>query len=151
MCVSASQLIVDRFSFQSICYDLQKLYYGNSVKKSNSLVLWSRSLDLFFKTFSKNEELFWSGFTNKISAYNNQLKKYYFNKTSHSIVLKFNKEETLEFSKCQSIYNTEMKYLLLTAIGYSIWEMTGNNLSFVNLEHNAIDNSNDNELNCSLI
>jgi amino acid adenylation domain-containing protein/non-ribosomal peptide synthase protein (TIGR01720 family) len=140
-------LIIDTVSWRIILDDLKRIY--NDEKLSNKCTSYRQWIDTINNYNSINENEYWSNILNDIIKYNNKiddnLKKLFDkNNINNYESFELNKEQTdILLRKCNKTFNTNINDILLTALSYTLSELTNNDNNYILLEGHGRENIDD--------
>ncbi|NDA90737.1 MAG: gramicidin biosynthesis protein, partial [Alphaproteobacteria bacterium] len=126
-------LIVDTVSWRVLIEDLRNIYNQKDLgPKGSSYRQWVNAVKKYANTH-KNEEDYWINLT---SDYNNQLNKLILSENTLNYAnLALNQKLTQQLIReTNKAYNTQINDILLTALGYALFEFTGSKINHVILE-----------------
>jgi amino acid adenylation domain-containing protein/non-ribosomal peptide synthase protein (TIGR01720 family) len=134
-------LIVDAVSWRTLTEDLKDLYEGRVLgPKGSSYRQWVKAIQSY-KKFHRDEVMYWK---TQLSDYRNEL-LYLQDEISHNIGFELSYEQTQLFLReCNKAYNTQANDVLLTALGYSLAEITSKSIVHIVLEGHGREELNNN-------
>ncbi|WP_375331669.1 non-ribosomal peptide synthase/polyketide synthase [Candidatus Tisiphia endosymbiont of Temnostethus pusillus] len=129
-------LIVDAVSWRIIAEDLRNLYHAKDLgSKGGSYRQWVNAVREYATTH-ESEKTYWSNILSDYDSNNNHLNKLIASEDTYSYAsLQLNKEQTGKLLQDSNrAYNTQVNDILLTALGYSLAEITDNKINYIVLE-----------------
>ena len=130
---SLHHLIIDTVSWRIILDDLKKLYHHDSLPlKGSSYRQWINTIN----NFENNEKDYWSNIINDMKQNQSIDNILTFDKNIKNIeTFSLNEQLTEQLLReCNKTFNTNINDLLLTALGYSLAEITNNHKNYILLE-----------------
>eukprot|EP01132_Coremiostelium_polycephalum_P002165 gene2165-2665_t len=125
-------LAVDAISWRIICQDLNNLYNGIELSsKSTSYRQWSQAIQSY--PFLDQESKYWSEIRDNVDIYNEKLVK---SLTTSKATFRISKEMTSNLFRSSK---TGIDELLLTGLGKTLEEITGQNINFITMESHGRD------------
>ncbi|MDD9337855.1 MAG: amino acid adenylation domain-containing protein [Rickettsiaceae bacterium] len=129
-------LIVDAVSWRIIAEDLRNLYHAKDLgSKGGGYRQWVNAVREYATTH-ESEKTYWSNILSDYDSNNNHLNKLIASEDTYSYAsLQLNKEQTGKLLRDSNrAYNTQVNDILLTALGYSLAEITDNKINYIVLE-----------------
>jgi amino acid adenylation domain-containing protein/non-ribosomal peptide synthase protein (TIGR01720 family) len=125
-------LIVDTVSWRIIIEDLQNCYYGKDLgAKGSSYRQWVQAIREYAKNH-QTEQYYWR---NVLADFHVDALTSYNNFSIHSSDFYLEKYETSKLlHEVSHVYNTKINGILLTALGYTLWEVIDKRVNYVILE-----------------
>jgi non-ribosomal peptide synthase protein (TIGR01720 family) len=126
-------LIIDTVSWRIILDDLKKIY--NDEKLSNKGTSYRQWIETIYN-FNSNEKQYWLDILNDFETNNFSNNLQLFNKNINNYeTFSLNEEQTdILLRKCNKTFNTNINDILLTALSYTLSELTNNDKNYILLE-----------------
>ncbi len=134
--IAAHHLVIDSVSWRILTEDLQNLYSGNKLgDKNSSYRQWVKSVSDYTLKHSDEKE-YWNNILLGYGESNSRLKEMVPSESVHnSCSLEFSYSVTKKIlQESNTIYNTEINDLLLTALSRSLGKLTNDKINYVILE-----------------
>jgi amino acid adenylation domain-containing protein/non-ribosomal peptide synthase protein (TIGR01720 family) len=124
-------LIIDTVSWRIILDDLKRIYNDEKLSnKGTSYRQWIETIN----NYDSNEKEYWSNIINDYE--NNKINDLLFDKNINNYeTFELNEEQTdILLRQCNKTFNTNINDILLTALSYTLSELTNNNKNYILLE-----------------
>jgi amino acid adenylation domain-containing protein/non-ribosomal peptide synthase protein (TIGR01720 family) len=124
-------LIIDTVSWRIILDDLKRIYNDEKLSnKGTSYRQWIETIN----NYDSNEKEYWSNIINDYE--NNKINDLLFDKNINNYeIFELNEEQTdILLRQCNKTFNTNINDILLTALSYTLSELTNNNKNYILLE-----------------
>lgn len=137
VCFALHHLAIDSVSWRVLSEDLKYLYEGKDLgSKGSSYRQWVNAV-YGYANFHVDEKNYWLNIIKDFeNRKNNTFDKLVVEGNTRSYSnLKLNKDYTKKLlQESNRAYNTEVNDLLLAALGYSLFEISGDNINYITLE-----------------